>query len=53
MNYILDNYSIDYINKEENAFNIGSFRYPDFRMVHSGMTGENIDNVFNRHIFGQ
>lgn len=52
MNYILDNFSIDYISKKDN-FSVGCFKYSDFRMVHSGMTGESIDNVFNKHIFGQ
>jgi hypothetical protein len=53
MNYLLDNFSIDHINRNSEQFSIGTFTYPDFRMVHSGMTGMNIDEIFNRHIFGQ
>ena len=52
MSSILDGFSVDHINKNSQSFSVGSFVYPDFRMIHSGMTGENIDNLFNKHIFG-
>jgi hypothetical protein len=52
MSCILDNFSIDYLNKNTETFSIGCFKYSDFRMIHSGMTGVSIDNLFNTHIFG-
>ena len=52
MSTIIDNFSIDYLNKNTETFNIGCFKYVDFKMIHSGMTGICTDDLFNNNIFG-
>lgn len=49
---ILDNFSVDHLNKNNQTFRIGSFAYDDFKTINCGMTGIPTNKLFSDHIFG-
>lgn len=45
--YIIKKFSFDHNTRRE-TFSIGCFRYQDYRQIHCGMTGDDIEEVFRK-----